>query len=89
MLRTLMIAAVAVVTLPAVALAQYSATWSNNCGSKTRCVRVYNGIEDINFCLNPGQSHTVYGLQQGAAYCAWCSSSRLPPDCQRFVVEFN
>lgn len=88
MLRILSLTAVAVVALPSMAFA-LSATWSNNCGSKTRCVRVYNGVEDINFCLNPGQSHTVYGLRQGAAYCAWCSHRRLPPDCQRFVVEFN
>jgi hypothetical protein len=90
MIRFAFLAALAVFLLPATSYAQnLSATWANNCGSKTRCVRVFNGIADTNFCLNPGQSYTVYGLAYGATYCAWCSSQRLPASCQRFQVQFN
>lgn len=91
MIRSIIIAAVAALLLPSAAAYAQSlhATWSNNCGSQTRCIRVFNGISSTNFCLNPGQSYTVHGLAYGATYCAWCSSRQLPADCQRFQVEFN
>ncbi len=90
MIRFALIAALAAFLLPTTSYAQnLSATWANNCGSQTRCVRVFSGIADTNFCLNPGQSWTVNGLAYGATYCAWCSGQRLPADCQRFQVEFN
>lgn len=88
MLRTMILAALATVLLPAAAHA-LSATWTNNCGQDTRCVRVYHSIADTNFCLRPGQSFTVYGLQRGATYCAWCSAQPLPANCQEFRVEFD
>jgi hypothetical protein len=88
MLRMMLFAGLLVLAAPAAAQDQ-SATWSNNCGSETRCVRVYHSIAETNFCLRPGQSFTVYGLARGATYCAWCSTQPLPVNCQEFRVEFD
>ncbi|RIA47515.1 hypothetical protein [Dichotomicrobium thermohalophilum] len=66
-----------------------SVTVENNCEEGVRCLRVYDGIEKIEFCLDPGQSHEVDGLDEGATYCAWCSDGRLPEDCRQFPVEFD
>ncbi len=88
MFKLSFLAGLAILALPAAAQAQ-SATWSNNCGSETRCVRVYHSIAETSFCLRPGQSFTVYGITRGATYCAWCSSQPLPVNCQEFRVEFD
>ena len=90
MIRFAFLAALAVFLLPATSYAQnLSATWANNCGSKTRCIRVFNDIPTSNFCLNPGQSYTVYGLAYGSTYCAWCADARLPEDCRQWPICFD
>ncbi len=66
-----------------------SVTVENNCEEGPRCLRVYDDITRIEFCLDPGQSYTLDGLEDDATYCAWCSDARLPEDCRQFPVEFD
>ena len=66
-----------------------SVTVTNNCEEGPRCLRVYNDITRIEFCLDPGQSYTLDGLKPDATYCAWCNDDRLPEKCQQFPVQFD
>jgi len=67
-----------------------SVTAANNCeAGTTRCLRVYNGIATITFCLKPGQSYEVKGLRDDATYCAWCDDDPLPEDCEQRPVRFD
>lgn len=67
-----------------------SVTARNNCeADTTRCLRVYNSIATIEFCLEPGQSYEVEGLNDDATYCAWCADEPLPEDCKQRPVSFD
>jgi hypothetical protein len=66
-----------------------SVTVENNCAEGPRCLRVYNDITRIEFCLDPGQSYTLDGLDSDATYCAWCNADRLPDDCKQWPVRFD
>ena len=66
-----------------------SVTVTNNCEEGPRCLRVYNDITKIEFCLDPGQSYTLEGLKADATYCAWCDDARLPDDCRRWPITFD
>jgi hypothetical protein len=66
-----------------------SVTVTNNCAEGPRCLRVYNDITKIEFCLDPGETYTLDGLKPDATYCAWCSDARLPEDCEQFPVQFD
>ncbi len=66
-----------------------SVTVENNCAEGPRCLRVYDDITRIEFCLDPGQTYTLDGLEADATYCAWCSDARLPEDCRQFPVQFD
>jgi hypothetical protein len=66
-----------------------SVTVENNCEEGPRCLRVYNDITKIEFCLDPGQTYTLDGLEADATYCAWCNADRLPDDCKEWPVQFD
>ena len=66
-----------------------STTVENNCEAGVRCLRVYNDITRIEFCLAPGQRYTLEGLEADATYCAWCADARLPEDCRQWPVRFD
>jgi len=66
-----------------------SVTVTNNCEEGPRCLRVYNDITKIEFCLDPGQSYTLDGLKPDATYCAWCNDGRLPDNCKQWPVSFD
>jgi len=66
-----------------------SVTVENNCEEGLRCLRVYNDITTIEFCLDPGQTYTLDGLDDDATYCAWCKDAPLTEDCRQFPVQFD
>jgi len=66
-----------------------SITVTNNCEEGPRCLRVYNDITKIEFCLAPGQSYDLAGLKADATYCAWCNDDPPPEDCRQFPVQFD
>ncbi len=84
-------AAIFVAALLAAAAPAYgrSVTVENNCEEGPRCLRVYNEITKIEFCLDPDQSYEVKGLADGATYCAWCADEPPPEDCRQFPVRFD
>jgi len=81
-------AVLSILTIAASAHAR-SVTVENNCAEGPRCLRVYNDITRIEFCLDPGQSYTLDGLEDDATYCAWCNADRLPDDCKQWPVRFD
>jgi len=80
------VAALGAATAPAHAR---SITVTNNCEEGPRCLRVYNDITRIEFCLAPGQSYDLDGLKSDATYCAWCNDDPPPEDCRKFPVQFD
>ena len=88
-LRSIWLAGLSFALLTAAPAHARSITVDNNCDEGPRCLRVYNDITKIEFCLDPGQSYTLDGLKPDATYCAWCNDEPPPEDCRRFPVQFD